>query len=365
MKILLLCGNLSYAGAQRQMFELANGLKERHEVLVCSISDKVPFIDEFRKNDIKVKVLGLRKRNFFKIIRSLQAVLKDNNIEIMYSFLESANTYSRTMKIFNPKLKVVSSERSSDTIIPYQKVLLEKGLSNFTDLYIANSFAGKAALENHFQVSNIEVVHNGIDTERFLSLGKSSLDLPKEEKILICQIGRIKPDKNYELFLDVAEHVCENFKHVLFLAIGDQPDSMDAYQNTILEKRNALKNKDRILFVGKKSDIPEILAETDISMLTSHREGCSNTVLESMFASCPVAVTNVGDNKIMLSDANQDFISKPDDVEEMVGNLTILIKDPSLRKEIGTENYKKAQKEFTNKMMIEHTESLLLALLNR
>ena len=151
---------------------------------------------------------------------------------------------------------------------------------------------------------------------------------------------------------------------VIFLAIGDQPDSMGVYENTIVNKKNKLNNIDRILFVGKRSDIPEILSETDISILTSHREGCSNTVLESMFAKCPLVVTDVGDNRMMLSEANQNFIVKPNDVEEMVQKLSILIEDGSLRKEIGNRNFDKAQNEFTNKMMVENTESLILSLLN-
>ncbi len=363
MNILLLCGSLSYAGAQRQLFELANGLNRNHHVLVCSISNKVPLLKEFEKNNIKVEVLGLRKRNFTKIINRLQHQINEHHIEVVYSFLETANTYSRLMKLFNHKIKVISSERSSDTILDFKTKLFEKGLSNLTDLYIANSYAGKSALIKHHKVDNIKVIHNGIDQTRFLSPGKSSLQMDLSGKVVISQIGRIKPDKNYEMFLEVAERVCNVYQHVIFLAVGDQPDSMDLYQNSIVKEQNKLKNQDRILFVGKRSDIPEILAETDISILTSHREGCSNTVLESMFAKCPLVVTDVGDNRIMLSEENQNFIVKPNDVSDMVDKLSILIEDSGLRKKIGNQNYEKAQNEFTNKMMVEHTESLILSLL--
>ncbi len=363
MNILLLCGSLSYAGAQRQLFELANGLNEKHHVLVCSISDKVPLLDEFINNNIKVEVLGLRKRNFTRIIKCLNKQIEEHHIEVVYSFLETANTYSRIMKFFNPKIKVISSERSSDTIVQFRTKLFEKGLSKLTDLYIANSHAGKSTLIKHHKADHIKVIHNGIDPNRFLSLGKSSLNMDFTKKLVISQIGRIKPDKNYEMFLEVAEGVCNLYNNVIFLAVGDQPDSMDLYQNSILNKRNKLENKDRILFVGKRSDIPEILSETDVSILTSHREGCSNTVLESMFAKCPLVVTDVGDNKIMLSEANQNFITKPDDIQDMVDKLSFLIEDEGLRKKIGIQNYDKAQKEFTNKMMVENTESLILSLL--
>lgn len=363
MNILLLCGSLSYAGAQRQLFELANGLNNEHHVLVCSITDKVPLLEEFKRNGIKVEVFALRKRNFFKIIKYLNYQIETHKIDVIYSFLETANTYSRLMKLFNPKLRVISSERSSDTVIDLKSKVVEYGLSKLTDLYIANSHAGKQALIKHHKVNNIEVIHNGIDQARFLSLGKSSLDMDFTDKLVISQIGRIKPDKNYEMFLEVAEKVCQLHENVVFLAVGDQPDSMDSYQNSILTKQNKLKYKDRVLFVGKRSDIPEILSETDISILTSHREGCSNTVLESMFAKRPLVVTDVGDNRIMLSELNQNFVVKVNNIQDMVDKLCLLIEDNDLRKRIAVENYNKAQNEFTNKMMVENTESLILSLL--
>ncbi|RLD86027.1 MAG: hypothetical protein DRJ07_01745 [Bacteroidetes bacterium] len=363
MNIVLLCGSLSYAGAQRQLFELAKGLNEKHQVIVCSISSNVPLLQDFKSNNVRVEVFGLRKRNFVKIIRGLNKLLISNKIQVVYSFLETANTYSRIMKFLIPGIKIVASERSSDNKINFRAKLLEKSLSKVTDLYIANSYAGKKALRKNYNIKKVKVIHNGIDKDRFLSGKKSSLNSQLGRNIIISQIGRIKPDKNYEMFLKVAEKVCELHKDVVFLAIGDQPNSKDAYQKIILKEKSKLKNKDRILFIGKRSDIPEILSETDVSILTSHREGCSNTVLESMFAKCPIVVTDVGDNKIMLSEANQDFIVKPDDVADMVKKISILIDDLDLRKRIGNENYKKAQKEFTKEMMVENTESVISTLL--
>ncbi len=363
MNILLLCGSLSYAGAQRQLLELAQGLNQRHNVVVCSISSKVPLLEEFEEKNIKVEVLGLKMRNLVRIISSLSDIIRSNDISIIYSFLKTANTYSRIMKIFFPHIKVVSSERSSDTEISFLDKSMEKLLSNVTSLYITNSYAGKDALKRNYSLKNVKVIHNGIDAMRFSVIQKSSLSDKIKGRIVISLIGRIKPDKNYEMFLEVADKVCEKHSNALFFAIGDQPNSNDTYQNKIIKKKNELINTNRILFVGKRLDIPEILSETDISILTSHREGCSNTVLESMFAKCPLVVTDVGDNRIMLSELNQSYIVSPGDVDMMVEKISTLINDSKLRDEIGIDNYEKAQKKFTKEIMVENTESAILALL--
>ncbi len=365
MNILLLCGNLSYAGAQRQLFELAKGLNKKHDVIVCSISSNVSLLQNFEENNIRVEVLGLRKRYFISILYKLYNLIKNNEIQVIYGFLSTANTYSRIIKLFFPSIKIISSKRNSDSKETILNKLFEKMFSKMTDLYIANSFAGQLDLKYFFNIKNSVVVLNGVDTGRFQNISNYSClkkDFPNY--IIISMVARIKKQKNYEMFLKVAEKVCTSYDNVVFFSIGDDPIPKDAYKSFILKENSKLKMKDRILFIGARSDIPEILSETDISILTSHREGCSNTVLESMFSKRPLVVTDVGDNKRMLAKMNQDFIIKPNDVQMMVNKISYLIDNPDLRKKIGMENYRKAQKEFTQEKMVKNTESVIMSLLN-
>lgn len=364
MTVLLLCGNLSYAGAQRQLLELAKGLSPKHKVVVCSISDQVPLLFEFEKNKIPVEVLSLRKRNFIKVLLRLKAIIRKNDVQIIYSFLSTANTYSRLSKIFSPSVKVISSERSSDTKTDVSRKFFEIFLSKLTDLYVSNSYAGKESLFKNYKIKNVEVIYNGVDVKRFHSLNESSLENDLNNKFLICQIGRIKPDKNYEMFLDVAEIVCGKHPDVVFLAIGDQPNPKDEYQNVILSKKDQLKFKDQIRFIGTRMDIPEILNEIDISILTSHREGCSNTVLESMFAGCPMVLTDVGDNHKVVSEPNKEFLVPPNNAREMANKLSILINNSDLRRKLAQENAKKAIEMFSNEIMVKNTESIMESLLS-
>lgn len=364
LNVLLLCGNLSYAGAQRQMFELAKGLNRRHNVIVCSIGSKNSLLREFIENEIKVEVLNLRARNFIQILVLLRSILKKNKIDVIYSFLDTANYFARLIKLFLPYIKIVVSERSSNNKTSIRNKLFEKVFSKRTDLYIANSYAGQLDLKNRFNIEPSVVIPNGVNINRFNDLNEESkLSNNFNNYVIISMVARIKPEKNYEMFLKVAEKVCDLYSNVVFFAIGDQPNPKDSYQDSILMRYNKLKNKDRVIFLGAKSDIPDILYETDISILTSHKEGCSNTVLESMLSRCPLVITDVGDNKVILSDENKDFVSKPGDVDEMVKKIAQLIDQPKLRSNIGEANFQKAKREFTVEKMVGRTESVILELL--
>jgi len=364
--ILLLCGNLSYAGAQRQLFELAKGLNDKHKITVCSITSDMLMLEEFEKNNIKVVCLNKRFRNLISIFVLLNKLIKKNQIDVIYSFLFQANTFSRLLKLSNKNIKIIASERSSNTVISFNKKIIEKLLIPFTDLYIANSYAGKDNLINKYSISadKIKVVHNGIDLLRFERTYKDKLNCFENDNIVIVMVGRIKPDKNYEMLLEVAEKVCSSNKKVIFFIVGDHSKTNISYYNEIILKHKKIKNRGQIKFIGARSDVPGILANADISILTSHREGCSNTVLESMFSKCPLVLTDVGDNKIMVSDENKPYIVEPGDVEGMVNKISELIESEKLRELIGSANYIKASNNFTVDKMVDKTERIMYDLLD-
>lgn len=365
MNIILLCGSLSYAGAQRQLFELSKGLNKSNNVIVCSISSNVPLLDKYLENNVKVEVLGLRKRHFIRVLKKLMAIVKDQDVEVVYSFLETANTYNRILKLLQPNLKIVSSERNSDNVPSIRKKVFEYFFSERTNLFIANSYAGKEDLFKKYNIKNTVVIPNGVNSRRFDNLDtEDGLRMEFPDKLIIGMIARIKPQKNYEMFLKVANVICRKFPNVVFLAIGDQPNPKDAYQDKIITQWEMLEFKERICFLGARSNIPEILSNTDISILTSHREGCSNTVLESMFSGCPLVLTNVGDNYSMVSERNKKYITEPMNINEMVNKLSQLIEDPSLREIIGDSNKRKAYETFTLQKMVDNTENVLSKLLN-
>jgi len=361
--ILLLCGNLSYAGAQRQLFELAKGLNQRHNVVVCCIGSGSAFLREFKENKIRVEAFNLRSRNVIQVLGLLRSALRKNRIDIVYSFLDAANYFSRLIGLSASYVKIVVSERSSNYKVSVRRKVFEKILSKRTDLYISNSYAGQLDLKRRFGIGSSVVIHNGVDSSRFRDLDGNPGLRSNPNNVVISMVARIKPAKNHEMFLEVAERVCSLYKYAVFFAIGDSSKPNDPYMDFILRKHRELKNRDRIVFMGARSDIPDILSESDISILTSHTEGCSNSVLEAMFSKCPLAVTDVGDNKLILSDENKGFVSTPGNVDEMVKNVSRLIDQPKLRSKIGEANYQKAKREFTVEKLVDRTESVILKLL--
>ena len=65
--------------------------------------------------------------------------------------------------------------------------------------------------------------------------------------------------------------------------------------------------KDNFLFLGRRADVPEILACCDIAVLPSRAEGLPNAVLEYMAAGLPMIVSRVGGNAELVQDGVTDY----------------------------------------------------------
>jgi glycosyltransferase involved in cell wall biosynthesis len=64
----------------------------------------------------------------------------------------------------------------------------------------------------------------------------------------------------------------------------------------ILDEARRLGVAERIAFLGRRDDVPELLSAMDIGVMASHEEGSSNALLEKLAAGLPVVATDVGGN---------------------------------------------------------------------
>ena len=371
INVLLICGNLSYAGSQRQLVELAKHMDRRKfKVIVCSISNDVQLKPELEKAGIQVIVLDKRFRQFVSIIYDVRKLLIGHKIHIIYPFLFEANIIARIAGRLAKTPVVISSERSSFYKSSFNELLVERLTAKFYDLVIANSYAGKRFLAETRGISKekIKVVWNGFDFKLYeTSSSNNNNNLKKEfgipdDALIVGIIARFKPDKNYEMFFDVAKAVIEKYPNVYFLSVGDISYGQDDYYKKLMIYFNNMEIKERFVFAGRRLDIPAILKILDISLLTSWREGFPNAVIESMAGGVPVIVSDVGDNSMIVEDGVNGFKVPVNDVNAMVKNIGILIEDISLRIEMGKKNKGEAVNLFAVEKMVKNTESVLLEL---
>jgi glycosyltransferase involved in cell wall biosynthesis len=155
-------------------------------------------------------------------------------------------------------------------------------------------------------------------------------------RVTITFVGRLVGVKGVDVLISAIKDLKGDFKALI---VGDGPDREKLES---LAERHGLKQK--VIFTGWRSDVPAILAASDIFVLPSYSEGLPIALLEAMAAGKACVVTDIG---LPVDHGKEALVVKAGDAGELREALEKLIKDERLRKKLGEEAKKKVVREFS------------------
>lgn len=202
--------------------------------------------------------------------------------------------------------------------------------------------------------TNLNYLPNGVDLSRFRQAkGKtafSNLGLP-HANIYIGTVAALRREKNLKRLIGAFSRVCmRHDARLLIVGSGSEEAELKAFAQI----QGAA---DRIHFLGQCTKPEAILAELDIFSLSSDTEQMPISVLEAMACGLPIAATDVGDIKAMVSDENREFIVAPD-ANDLAESLARLSDSESLRCRIGIQNSKRVTTEYSLEEMMRRYDKL-------
>ncbi|EMA47109.1 glycosyltransferase family 4 protein [Halobiforma nitratireducens] len=177
--------------------------------------------------------------------------------------------------------------------------------------------------------SRIEVVPNGIDTERFSPEGPES-DLVDADGPVVLFVGRLVEGKRPRDAIAALERVRGECPEATLYFCGDGPLRSDLEDEVI---RRGL--EDAIEFVGHVpyEDVPTIYRSADVLVLPSRAEGLPRTVLESMASATPVVVSDLPQVAPIATEGGEAVSVGA--VDEFANEIGRLIRDRHTRRELG------------------------------
>lgn len=327
MRVLFVISDLGLHGAQKQVVELSRELARRgHEVAVYTLNDDAPRALELRGSGVEVIVDQKLAKLDPAVLMRLHRKIAAWGADIVHGFLFDGDIYARIAAI-GTAAAVLNSERSDNYEISRTQRLahwLTKGLVHGV---VANSRSGAGFAQRlyGYDPGHMHVVWNGLRIEDFEAKGASSADHRAEffgpgPHRIACMIGHIKPAKDYHLALDTAAALVKLAPdwRVLFLGdslsgiaykAGHASDTSD-YKQSVMEHFQSLGLAGKVRFAGARADAPAILAQCDVQLMTSCREGFPNVVLEGMVLGVPVVSTDYSDIRHILPRAGQVVASR-------------------------------------------------------
>jgi glycosyltransferase involved in cell wall biosynthesis len=324
VRVLFVISDLGFHGAQKQVVELSRELaRGGHDVAIYTLNNDIGRARELEGSGVDVIADQKRYKLDPAVLLRLRRRITAWRADIVHGFLFDGDIYARIAAI-GTGATVLNSERSDNyEISRSQKIAhwLTKGL---VDGVVANSRSGSAFAQKlyGYDPKHMHVVWNGMRIEDFERRAVSATDHRREffgegEHRIACMIGHIKPAKDYPLALDTAAALLKLDPRWRVLFLGEALGSNGVYQagrdsDTSDYKRSVMEHfqklgldAGRVVFAGARSDAPAILAQCDVQLMTSCREGFPNVVLEGMVLGVPVVSTEYSDIRHILPRPSQ------------------------------------------------------------
>src|SRR5581483_9900103 len=115
---------------------------------------------------------------------------------------------------------------------------------------------------------------------------------------------------------------------------------------------------DETFFIGRAGRIAELLAASDVCVLSSQAEGFSNSILEYMAAARPVVVTDVGGAREAVMDGKSGYIVPAGDDEAMAARIIALLSDDEQARAMGECGRRMVEQKFSCAAQLSATEAL-------
>ncbi|MFZ5830280.1 MAG: glycosyltransferase, partial [Planctomycetota bacterium] len=215
------------------------------------------------------------------------------------------------------------------TGLPDRVERLNRLLAPITDAFIGVAEPHGRYLAEHegCPAAKVRIIPNGVDTDRFRPRWpneklRREIGLPPNAP-MIGIVAALRPEKDHELFLQVAALVHRRNPAVHFLVVGD-----GVLRGHLEDLAGRLGIAAHVHFLGSRSDVPELLSLFDVFMLSSKMEANPVSILEAMACEKPVVAPRVGSIPETVVDGTTGWLVDPGDTQAFAARLTDLLVDP-------------------------------------
>jgi glycosyltransferase involved in cell wall biosynthesis len=193
----------------------------------------------------------------------------------------------------------------------------------------------------------LKTISNGVDLELFRNAAPSLRDeLGARSERLVGFVGRLVPDKGGAILLSAAQAVLSAFPNARFVFAGDGEARAEW---EAFAARLGIASK--VVFVGRRDDMPAVYASLDIVVLPSFMEAMPMCLLEALAAAKPVVATAVGAVPKVIVPGVTGLLCEPGDSRALSAAILRLLRDPELACALGNRGRAHIARNFAAEAM--------------
>jgi glycosyltransferase involved in cell wall biosynthesis len=177
--------------------------------------------------------------------------------------------------------------------------------------------------------------------------------------LVILSMTRLAPDKGLEYLVEAAALLPRSGRRIRIVIAGDGPE-----RNRLEQLTAHLGVTDRVVFLGFREDVGDLLAASDLVILPSLREGLSIALLEAMAAGKPIIATSIGSQREVASRADMARLVRPADALALSEAIARLAGDEALMARLGASARAVYESHYTENRMLRSYRQLYFDLLS-
>ena len=158
---------------------------------------------------------------------------------------------------------------------------------------------------------------------------------------LVGAVAVLRPQKGLDVLLRAAEVAARSVPHLRVVVAGEGPER---------ERLEALAAElgiaGQLTLLGRRSDVPDLLAAFDVAVSSSWFEGSPLAIMEYMDAGLPIVATKVGGVPDLLEHGVHGLLVEPGDAGSMGAAVVELLSDRSRAREMGLRARERRRTEF-------------------
>lgn len=348
---------LAIGGAEVLSGRLARQLKRSYRFLFVCLDELGPLGESLREEGFPVHTLDRRPGLDWRCMRLLRELCRREKVDLIHAHQYTPFFYSSLCRGFgaNPPVLFTEHGRHHPDYPRRKRILANKLLLRRSDRAVAVGQAVRQALIDNEGIApdQVNVIYNGVPLERFntgLSRDewlrvRAEIGLEPDELALI-QVARLDYLKDHATAIRTVENLLLHKVGVKLVLVGEGPERgaiQDMVRQRGLEKS--------VLLLGLRSDVPRLLAASDIALLTSISEGIPLTLIEAMAARLPVVATRVGGIAEVVNDGQTALLAPAGDDAALAEQILRLAKAPGQRSAMGRLGRERAEAVFAEQQM--------------
>ncbi len=353
-RILLFTRVMGSGGTETVMLQLTQLYREQG-CYVCVCAAEGPGMDKLRQQGVTVyPIADMQSKDpltMLKILRTLWGILRKERIDIVHTHHRMAAFYTRLLLPFHRFVFLNNIHNTFED---------KHALTRFAFQKACNVAVGQAVMDNMVRDFGlapgvVRVIYNAVKAPVVSDTQDPLISsLRQQGRFIVGNVGRVDPQKGFAYYIEAAKLCKQQGLPMAFLIVGE---------GTLQEELKELVRKedltDTVYFLGYRTDVANVIAQTDVMVLSSLWEGFPLTPIEVFSVKKTIVATDVPGTMEIVKDEENGLIVPMADGAAIADGIGRLYTDAALRSRLEENALRTYEEKFSYEIFCRNYLKLL------